>query len=110
MGVFKKLRDNWRDMPLEKKIGTVIDAVCGVGSAFAGITVSNKLTEGKSLPERICVRTVVSGLSLAASEVSSAALKREYAEPAASVINSLKEKAAAAREKAAKQKEASVNE
>lgn len=94
MGILKKLKLTWKSLPLEQKINLIIDIVSGAGCGFGSFIVGQKLSEGKSLPERICINTAAAGLGLAAADVSSKALRENYGAPLASAINRAKEKAA----------------
>ena len=101
MGILKKLTTTWKAMTLSQKISLVLDIVSGAGCAMTGITVGNKLSEGKNIVEKICIRTATTGLGLAAAEVSHKALMQNYGLPIAGALGDETAKAALNMEKEA---------
>ena len=94
MSILRDLKLKWKALPLEKKINLVLDVVSGAGCGFGSFIIGQKLSEGRSLPERICIKTATAGLGLAASDISSKALRENYGTPFANAITKAKEKAA----------------
>ena len=79
MGFFDRLKLSWKRMSTAEKIGLVIDAICGSGSVLMGMTVSRKLCEDtKSVVSKVCIKTTVAGLSIAAGDISAKALRENY--------------------------------
>ena len=105
MGILKKLRLTWKSMSTKDKIGLVIDLISGAGCGIGGMIVGSRLSEGRNPLERICIKTATAGLGLVAGEVSSKALKENYGEPVAVLIERVKAKSAEEKEK-----EAAANE
>ena len=98
MGIFTKLATTWKSMTTKDKIGLVIDVISGVGCGLGSMIVGSKLSEGQGRIKGACIKTAVAGLGLAACDVSSKALKENYGDIAAGLID--KAKARAAKEKA----------
>jgi hypothetical protein len=92
MGIFNKLYMRWQSLPLNEKIGLILDAVCGVGCSAVTTAAAKKWTEGSNLLTKVCVRTGMAGLGLAAGDISSKALKESYSEPLCEIIDGLKNK------------------
>ena len=105
MGILGKIRLGWKALPLKEKIGLVLDVISGAGCGILSFTAGKKLSEGCGPIETICIKTATIGLGLAASEVSSKALRENYGDTAAEMIERAKAKAAEQ-----KAKEAVVNE
>ena len=97
MGIFGKLKLKWDSMTTKQKIDMIIDVMTGAGCGFSSVIAGKKLSEGRGIVEKICIRTAVSGLGLAASKVSASELKEAYGDPLAKIID--KSKARAAEEK-----------
>ena len=91
-GIFNKLRMSWKAMTIEEKIGLVVDIMCGVGSTSMGIVAGNKMSEGRSVVEQICIKTTTAGLAIYGGELASKALKENYVPVAASLIEKVKSK------------------
>ena len=92
MGILKQIRLAWKKMDTLEKIGLVVDAVVGVGSGAASMVATAKLTEGRNVVEKICIGTAMSGLGLAAADVASDALKKNYLPLVGVAINRLRAK------------------
>ena len=92
MGFIDKLKIGWKSMSTEEKIGTIIDVICGVGSTSIGMTVGNKLSEGKGIIGKICIKTTCLGLGYAGGDISSKALRNQYAAPLGVIIDKMKAK------------------
>lgn len=112
MGIFTKLARTWKSMTTKDKIGLVIDVISGVGCGLGSMVVGAKLSEGQGRIKGACIRTAVAGLGLAACDVSSKALKENYGDIAAGLIDKAKARAAQEKAKASeeKMKEAVVHE
>lgn len=92
MGILTKLKLGWQRMSTAEKIGCVIDAVCGIGSASIGWTLGDKLSEGKNVLGRACVKLTTAGFSLWIGETACGELKEAYGKPIAGLIDRAKGK------------------
>lgn len=112
MGIFTKLARTWKSMTTKDKIGLVIDVITGVGCGLGSMVAGAKLSEGQGRIKGACIRTAVAGLGLAACDVSSKALKENYGDIAAGLIDKAKARAAQEKAKASedKMKEAVAHE
>ena len=79
-------------MSTEEKIGMIFEVIGNIGCTCIGLSAGKKLSEGKTLLERICIKTATTGLSLYAGDISSKALKENYAVPIANVLDKAKSK------------------
>ena len=101
MGILKKISLTWKTMTTAEKIGMVIDIVCGAGAGVGSMIAGAKLGAGRSKIEKVCISTCTAGLGLAAADVSSQALKENYGNLAAALIDRAKEKTKEAAKEAA---------
>ena len=101
MGIFARMKLKWMTMTTKQKIDLVIDVITGAGAGIGGVIAGNKLSEGRNIIERVCIKTVTSGLGLAAGKVSSKELKEAYGDPIANIIDKAKARAAEERMKEA---------
>ena len=99
MNILRKLRSGWKKLETVEKVGLVIDILCGVGSASMSIIAGNKMSEGRGIVERICIKTTMAGLGLAGGEIAGNALKENYAPLAAGLIDKVAGKAKPAEKK-----------
>lgn len=105
MGILNKMRMAWKSKTTVEKINLILDVISGVGCGIGGAIVGDKICEGRNRLEKVCIKTAVAGLGLAAYDISSKALKENYGEPVGKIID--RAKARAAEEK---MKEAVTNE
>lgn len=98
MGIFKKMALTWKSMTTLEKINIVIDAVTGLGCGMGSAALGKQMTKGSNIIEKVCVNTAMAGLGLAAADVSSKALKDNYAPLAAGLIDRAKGITAQAKE------------
>lgn len=91
--LLKTIKDGWKGLRTADKIGIVIDILCGCGAAFVSKKVGDNLCEGHGRFERLCIRTVTTGASLAAAEAGAESLKRNYGDVAGLMIDAATGKA-----------------
>lgn len=105
MGILNKMRTAWKSKTTVEKINLILDVISGLGCGMGAAIIGDKLCEGRTVVEKVCVKTAVTGLGLVAYDVSSRALKENYGEPVGNIID--RARARAAEEK---MKEAVTNE
>ena len=94
MGILSNIVKTWKSYSTEKKIGVIVDIVCGIGSGLLSTQVSKKAGEGHRLPARICIGTVVTGATLYAADKASEELMKEYGTPLSKTIDAIKSRQA----------------
>lgn len=92
MGFLKKLADTWKAMTPKQKIDIILEVVASAGCGIIGIAAGNKLSEGRNIVEKICIKTATTGLGLAAADISHKALMEGYGTPVADLVEDIKAK------------------
>ena len=105
MGILNKIRTAWKSKTTVEKINLILDVISGVGCGIGSAIVGDKICEGRNRLEKVCVKTAVAGLGLAAYDISSKALQENYGEPIGKLVEHAKARAAEE-----KMKEAVTNE
>lgn len=85
--VLKAIKSGWKNLSTADKVGFVIDCICGAGCALVSHDIGDKLAEGHTKLGRACIRTLVYGGSLAAGQAAGNALRENYGDAAASLID-----------------------
>lgn len=92
VNVFNKMKKTWMSMSTKERIGLVLDAICSIGGAFAAGTVGKAITFQSNKIEKVCVRTMMAGLGIAAGDKASQMLRRDYLEPFGGMLDGIDEK------------------